>query len=183
MHSERETEEIIRRNGKKLKKICTDETSEQLVDERFQNLPIFLLQQEFDVNPFKKKSNFNPKGGAAIEMYLSRWEGKILFLDEKKSYSNQTKEERSVLYLLHDNPSSFTKEADKGSAVAVCDREDYLREANSQLSDKDVYREVKRDAEGPLMKVIKNVLRNILNRAGISDEILDYFLVNNLKFR
>ena len=83
MHSERETEEIIRRNGKKLKKICTDETSEQLVDERFQNIPIYLLQQEFDVNPFKKKSNFNPKGGAAIEMYLSRWEGKILFLDEK----------------------------------------------------------------------------------------------------
>ena len=27
-------------------------------------------------------------------MYLSRWEGKILFLDEKISYSNQTKGEK-----------------------------------------------------------------------------------------
>ena len=64
-------------------------------------------------------------------MYLSRWEGKILFLDEKISYSNQTKGEKSVLYLLHDDPSIFTKEADKGSAVAVWDREDFLKEANS----------------------------------------------------
>ena len=35
MHLERENEEIIRRNRKKLKKFCTDETSEQLVDEMF----------------------------------------------------------------------------------------------------------------------------------------------------
>ena len=30
--------------------------------------------REFDVNPFKKKSKFNPKGDATIEMYLSRLE-------------------------------------------------------------------------------------------------------------
>ena len=34
-----------------------------------------------------------------------------------------------------------------------------IREANNQLSDKDVYRPVKGVAEGPLMKVVKNVLR------------------------
>ena len=65
--------------------------------------------------------------------------------------------------------------------MAVWDREDYLRETNSQLSDKDVYREVKVDAEGPLMKVIKSVLRKIRNRGDISDETLDYFLANNPK--
>ena len=59
--------------------------------------------------------------------------------------------------------------------------QDYLREANSQLSDKDVYLEVKGDAEGPLMKVIKSVLRKIRNRGDISDKTLDYFLVNNPK--
>ena len=31
------------------------------------------------------------------------------------------------------------------------------------------------------MKVIKTVLRKILNRGGISDETLDYFLVNKPK--
>ena len=34
--------------------------------------------REFDLNPFKKKSKFNPNGDAAIEMYLSRLEEGIL---------------------------------------------------------------------------------------------------------
>ena len=138
-------------------------------------------RREFDVNPFKKKSKFNPKGNAAIEMYLSRLEEEILFLDKKIPYSNLTKGERNALYLLRDDPSIVIKEADEGSAVVVWDREDYLREANSQLSDQDVYREVKGDAEGPLMKVIKSVLRKIRNRGDISDETLNYFLINNPK--
>ena len=65
--------------------------------------------------------------------------------------------------------------------MVVWNREDYLREANSQLSDKDVYREVKGYAEDHLMKIMKSVLRKIKNRGNISDEILDYFLVRNSK--
>ena len=80
--------------------------------------------REFDVNPFKKKSKFNPKGDASIEMYLSRLEEEILSLDGKISYSNLTKGERNALYLLRDDPSIIIKEADKGSAVVVWDRED-----------------------------------------------------------
>ena len=60
--------------------------------------------REFDVNPFKKKSKFNPKWDAAVEMYLSRLEEEILSLDEKISYSNLTKGERNALYLLRDDP-------------------------------------------------------------------------------
>ena len=73
--------------------------------------------------------------------------------------------------MLRDDPAIIIKGADKGSAVVVWDREDYLREANSQLSDKGVYREVKGDVEGHFMKVIKSVLRKIRNRGDISDEI------------
>ena len=67
--------------------------------------------------------------------------------------------------------------------VVVWDREDYLREANSQPSDKDVCQGVNSDAEGPFMKVIKTVLRKIRNREDISNEALDYFLMNNAKLR
>ena len=56
-------------------------------------------------------------------------------------------------------------------------RDDYLRNADSQLSDKDVYREVKGGVEGPLVKVIKNVLGKIRNRRDINDETLDYFFL------
>ena len=132
---------------------------------------------EFEANLFRKKSNFNPRWDAAIEMYLSRLEEEIVSLDEKLSYSNLTKWERNALYSLHDDPSIIIKKGDKGSSVVVWDREDYLREANSQLSDKDVYQEVKGDAEGALLKVIKSVLRKIRNRGDISGKTLDYFLV------
>ena len=65
--------------------------------------------------------------------------------------------------------------------MVVQDKEDYLREANSQFNDKEVYREVEGDAEGPLMKVIKSVLEKTRNRGDISDKTLHYFLVNNPK--
>ena len=83
--------------------------------------------------------------------------------------------------MLRHDPSIIIEEADKGSAVEVWNREDYLREANGQLSHKDEYREVKSDAEGPLMTVIKSVLRKVRNRGEVSDKTLDYFLVNNPK--
>ena len=135
--------------------------------------------QEFDVNSFKKKSKFNPKGDSSIEMYLRRFKEEILSLDGKISYSNLIKWERNASYLLHDDLSIIIKEADKRSVVVVWDRQDYLRKANSQLSDKDLYQEVKGDAEDHLMKVIKSVIRKVKKRRAISDETLDYFLVNN----
>ena len=124
---------------------------------------------------------FVSKGDAAIDMCLSRLEEETLFLDEKLSYYNLTKGERNALHWLRDDPSIITKEADKGSAVVVWDREDYMREANSQLSGKDEYQEFKGEAEGLLIKVIKSVLRKTRSRGDISDETLDYFLVNNPK--
>ena len=45
--------------------------------------------REFDVNPFTKKSKFNPKRDATIEMYLSRLEEELLSLDEKIFYSDK----------------------------------------------------------------------------------------------
>ena len=83
--------------------------------------------------------------------------------------------------MLRDDPLIIVKETEKGLSVVVWDRENYLRVANSKLSDKDVYREVKGDAEGPLIKVIKSVLRKIRNRGDINDETLDYSLVNSPK--
>ena len=59
--------------------------------------------QEFNINPFKKKSKFNPKGDAAREICLSCLEENILSLHEKISYSNPVKKGWGVgdpLYLI-----------------------------------------------------------------------------------
>ena len=133
-------------------------------------------EREIIINPFKKKSKFNPKRkGAAIEIYLSRLEEEILVLDKKLSYSNVTKEERHTLYSLRDDTSIVIKEADKGSGIVVWDTEGYLAEARTQLKDKAVYQELKGNTEGPLENIIKSVLRKVRDRKDMSDETLDYF--------
>ena len=117
-------------------------------------------EREITINPFKKKSKFNPKRkDVTIEIYLSRLEAEIFSLDKKLSYSNLTKEERQAIYSLRDDTSIIIKEADKGSGIVVWDREDYLAEARTQLKDKDVYQEFKGNITGSLEKIIKSVLR------------------------
>ena len=52
---------------------------------------------------------------------------------KKISYSNVTKGEGNALYLLRDDTSIIIKEVDKGSVVMLLNREDYLREAKTNL--------------------------------------------------
>ena len=75
--------------------------------------------------------------------------------------------------------SIIIKRADKGSAVVVWDREDYLKEAESQLSDESVYEEVFGDVVSPLVKIIKYHLAKVKTRGDINSETLDYFMANN----
>lgn len=83
-----------------------------------------------------------------------------------------------MLYILLCRDPHILEEADNGSMVVVWNRKEYLRGANSQLSDKDVYRQVKRDVKD-LMKIIKKALGKVRDKGNISDETLDYFLANN----
>ena len=131
-------------------------------------------------NPFRRKSKFNPKGkDAAIEIYLSRLEEEILGLDTKLSYSNLSREEKQAMQSLRDDSSIVIKEADKGSAVVVWDREDYLQEASRQLGEEITYEKILGDCVSPLISTVKNCLLGINKRGDISKETLDYFLVEN----
>ena len=64
-----------------------------------------------DPNPFKSKSKFNPpETDAAIELYLSRLEEKLLSLGSiKHKYNNLTWEERQALYDLRNDTSIIVK--------------------------------------------------------------------------
>ena len=139
-------------------------------------------EREFSYDPFKKKSKFDLKRkDAAIELYLSRLEEQISSLDYKVGYSNLTKGERDAVYSLKNDNSINIKMADEGSAVAVWDREEYLKETKNQLNDKNVYKELTGNVEGPLEKIIKIVRKKVRDRRDISGNTLDYFLVNNPK--
>jgi len=114
-------------------------------------------------------------------MYISRLEEEILELDTKLSYCNLTREEKEAMKSLKEDTSIVIKEADKGSAVVVWDREDYLQEAAKQLGDNETYDEVFGDCISPLIKTIKSTLSKINTRGDICKETLDYFLVENPK--
>ena len=140
-------------------------------------------ERTFDPNPFRPKSKFNPsKNDAAIELYLSHIEEKLLSSTEiKHSYYNLTREERQAMYNLKKDQSIVIKEADTGSAVVIWDKKDYLMEAEKQLSCKETYEEVSSDTSF-LIKTIHDTLEKIRKRGDISSNILDYFNVENPKF-
>ena len=62
-------------------------------------------------------------------------------------YNNLTCKERQALYDLKNDKNIVIKGADKGSAVVVWDREDYIKEAEKQLGNSNVYGEVPDDPE------------------------------------
>ena len=60
-------------------------------------------------------------------------------------YDNLTTEEREAMYYLKNDQAIVIKEADKGSAVVIWDNQDYLIEAEKQLSYKETHEEVSSD--------------------------------------
>ena len=69
------------------------------------------------------------------------------------------------------------KGADNGSAVLVWNREDYIKEAENQLGDTNIYEEVLNDAK-PIMNIILNTFENILKRGDVCTDTLNYYLIN-----
>ena len=93
----------------------------------------------------------------------------------KDKFNNLTKSERKALYDLKNDKSIVIKSADKGSAVVVWDREDYIKEAEKQLGDEEVYEEVSNDA-APLLKTINEVIAKTRKLGVLKRDTLDYFI-------
>ena len=86
-----------------------------------------------DTPAFETKSSWNPpKSHPCLEVYLSqvekeRFELAVSYL----GYSNFTKEELTAIRSLADDRSIIIKISDKGSCVALWDRNDYVIEAEN----------------------------------------------------
>ena len=140
-------------------------------------------EKEFDRNKFKPKSTFNPRNkDAAIEIYLSSLEEKLMNIEiPQYKYNNLTREEWSALYNLKNDRSIVIKSADKGYAVVVWDRDDYIKEAEEQLGNKDIYEEVCNDPR-TLISTIHEAIEKIRKRGGLNADTVKYFMVKYPKF-
>ena len=140
------------------------------------------LEEDFSINPFKKRSTFNPKHDSAIEVYLSVIEQQIMDIEEGGSnFSNLSFEEREALKGLRNDSEIIIKSADKGSGVVVWDREDYLKEADSQLSDHSVYEKIDYDPSSELLVKISDCINKIRDREEMDPDTLEFFHVDNPK--
>ena len=72
-------------------------------------------KREFNQDPLKKKSKFDPKRkDAANQLYLSRLEKEISSLNYKVGYSNFIKGERDQVYSLKNDNWIIMKNLAKG---------------------------------------------------------------------
>ena len=140
-------------------------------------------KKEFDRNKFTPKYTFNPRNtDAAIEIYLSSLEEKLMNIEVRQNkYNNLTREERSALYNLKNDKNVVIKTADKGSAVVVWDRDDYIKEAENELGDKDIYQEECNDP-GTLISTIHEAIEKISKRDDLNADTIKYFMVKDPKF-
>ena len=139
--------------------------------DRMLRLKWFFRDDEKAFNPdkFKPKFTFNPRNkDAAIVIYLSSLEEKLMSMEiAKDKYNNFTREERRALYDLKNGKTIVIKGADKGWAVVVWDRDDYIQEAEKQLADKEIYDEVSNDPQ-PLIDAILRAVEKIRERGDLS---------------
>ena len=98
-----------------------------------------------ETSEFNSKSTWNPpKRAHALELFLNQTEKGILsMLPGKATNYNLSKEEYLTIRSLQNDRSVVIKPADKGLTVVVCDRTDYLKEAEKQLSDEKTYKEIR----------------------------------------
>ena len=89
---------------------------------------------------FSPKSLWKPPlGHPNLEVFLSQVENELFEITKEPTrYSNLSQEEWRAIRTLADDRSIVIKKADKGSCIVVWNRADYLREAEKQLSDKNV---------------------------------------------
>ena len=96
----------------------------------------------------------------AIEAYVEGLERAILSHDLNVKYQrNLTQDEQKALENLRNYDEIIIKQADKGSAVVVMDREAYINGAMGQLNDSEVYMLLDRDPTWDMVKRITEKIR------------------------
>ena len=131
---------------------------------------------------FKSKSTWNPpKGAPALEMFLSQTEKDILsILPGKATNYNLSKEEYLTMHSLQNDRSAVIKPADKGFAVVVWERNDYLKEAERQLSDGKTSEEIRITEKDQVELVEKgnDLFSNLRRKNVITENENNYFRFN-----
>ena len=132
--------------------------------------------EPFANRKFKVPSSFNPPGAQALEaMVLANEHG----LNQRPSFKrapreNISLEEKLAITSLKNNSEIVIKPADKGSAVVVMNRCDYLAEGYRQLSDRKFYQQLESNPTDDYRKEINSVIDSMYARGEIDTSVHNY---------
>ena len=90
-------------------------------------------------------------------------------------HKNITIHEKNTLHLKN-NDNIIIKKADKGAAVVIMSKEDYIKEGIRQLSDQNLYIKLDHDLTTDHINEIHNTLLKTLQRDEITKKIFDYLV-------
>ncbi|CAJ0948100.1 unnamed protein product [Ranitomeya imitator] len=94
-------------------------------------------------------------------------------------HPNMTADEIEALQLLAKDDEIIIKKADKGGAVVVLDKNEYIEEIKGQLADPGVYERLSHDPKFDIAKAIKLILNEALDLKVIDQDTYDFL---NIKF-
>ena len=111
-------------------------------------------------------------------MFFSQVENELFEITKEPTrYSNLSQQEFGAIRTLANDRSIVTKKTAKGSCTVVWDRVDYLREGEKQLSEKNVYQEVrfKKQMLSNSVDTNNQFFRGLKTKAFTADKELKYF--------
>ena len=129
---------------------------------------------------FHTKSCWNhPKEDPHLKVFLSKVEEELFTVIERSvRHSNLSQEEWEAGRSLADDRNIAIKKADKGFCVAIWHRNDYIAEAEKELSDKDVYKQVSFKEKNliNLVEISNRFFRGLELDGHISKKEMKYFM-------
>jgi hypothetical protein len=132
----------------------------------------------FDNSKFRNPSPWCPKGPIQLESMIIFNENHLNeYTPIAPGHHNLTAEEKLALAELKSNPNIVIKPADKGSAVVIQNRMDYIQEGLRQLSDQNFYRQVDTDLTSKHNQEVSDLLKKLVNNKEISDKCAKYLFI------
>lgn len=124
---------------------------------------------------FKVKSCYNPTGPPNLEAMITSNEMDLNKRGEFPRLSNNiSPKERKAIRELRDNEKIVIKPADKGSAVVIQNREDYLAEGYKQLSDIQFYQKQTIDLTHKHMSEVQEFISELFMTGEIDHTLSRY---------
>ena len=142
-----------------------------------------LTWSEYLERTFRKKSTWTPRNQDTIlEAFIKAVTNDFYNMQPKKIFNkNLNKEEYKTISRLRNNDKIVIKKADKGSAVVIMNKCDYIAESLRQLSDQQFYIKLNESYTQYHIERITKHLIDIHGRGGMSKKVLEGLLPENCR--